>query len=137
VIELLKGSIVCGKSGKPLQVLAIDGEKVVVKSGEDLLRVDRSKILQVLTPPLPKTTGIEIGDRLKRKPQTQTKYPKAWFPQGSDPRQPMIDAIESATVEQISLDGYWVRNPIGEVYHISESSIKEGAWELISRYQQN
>jgi hypothetical protein len=47
VIELLKGSIVCGKSGKPLQVLAIDGEKVVVKSGEDLLRVDRSKILQV------------------------------------------------------------------------------------------
>jgi hypothetical protein len=53
MMQILEGSIVTGESGKPLKVVMIDGEKVVLKSGDELLRVDRSAILQVLTQPDP------------------------------------------------------------------------------------
>jgi hypothetical protein len=65
MLQVLEGSIVCGKSGKPLEVVAIDGGKVVVKSGDNLLRVDRSAILQVLSsPPPPTGQNFHIGDRV-------------------------------------------------------------------------
>jgi hypothetical protein len=68
MLQILEGSIVAGKSGKPLKVVAIDGEKVVVESGDELLRVARSAILQVLAPPktVHPTTGqsFHIGDRV-------------------------------------------------------------------------
>jgi hypothetical protein len=72
MLQILEGSIVCGKSGKPLEVVAINGGKVVVKSGDDLLRVDRSAILRVLSSPeptqLPPQTitgqSLHIGDRV-------------------------------------------------------------------------
>jgi hypothetical protein len=60
--QILKGSIVCGKSGKPLEVVAIDEGKVVVKSGNELLRVNRSAILQVLLTPPEAITPLTVGD---------------------------------------------------------------------------
>jgi hypothetical protein len=110
---------------------------VFLESDTGVVKAKRSAISQVISSPA-KPTGIEIGDRLRRKSQPQTKYPKAWFPNGIDPRPPTIDAIESATVECLSPDGYWVKTPEGKTYHVSESSIEAGDWELIERnYQQN
>jgi hypothetical protein len=64
MLQILEGSIVRGKSGKALEVVAIDGEKVVVKNGDDLLRVDRSAILQVISPapkaPAPLAVGVTV-----------------------------------------------------------------------------
>jgi hypothetical protein len=128
MVKILEGSIVAGKSGKPLEVVAIDGEKVVVKSGSELLRVARSAILQVLSPP---PTGIEIGDRLRRNAQPQTKYPKAWFVNEVDDRPPTVPEIESATVERFSSEGYWARTPDDRLFHVPESAIEEGTWRLI------
>ncbi len=64
MVKILEGSIVAGKSGKPLEVVAIDGEKVVVKSGDELLRVARSAILHILSPPPPTSQNFHIGDRV-------------------------------------------------------------------------
>jgi hypothetical protein len=128
MMKILEGSIVAGKSGKPLEVVAIDGEKVVVKSGSELLRVARSAILQVLSP---QTTGIEIGDRLRRNAQPQTKYPKAWFVNEVDDQPPTVPEIESATVERFSSEGYWARTPDDRLFHVPESVIEEGTWRLI------
>jgi hypothetical protein len=68
MIALEKGAIVVGKSGKQLEVIEVDGEKVLVRSGNDLLRVDRAKILHVIAPPtrqLPPAQIFHIGDRVK------------------------------------------------------------------------
>jgi hypothetical protein len=62
VLQILEGSIVAGKSGKPLEVVAIDEEKVVVKSGEKLLRVDRSAILRVISPPPETPNPLAVGE---------------------------------------------------------------------------
>jgi hypothetical protein len=129
MLQILEGSIVCGKSGAPLKVVAIDGERVVVKSGDELLRVARSAILNVIS--IPEPTGIEIGDRLRRNAQPQIKYPKAWFVNEVDDRPPIVPPIESATVERFSIEGYWVRTPDDRLFHVPESAIEEGTWELI------
>ncbi len=122
MLKILEGSIVAGKSGKPL--------KVVVKSGDDLLRVARSAILQVLSPAT-ETTGIEIGDRLWRNGQQKAKYPKAWFVNEVDDRPPTVPEIESATVERFSSEGYWARTPDDRLFHVPESATEEGTWRLI------
>ena len=131
MLKILEGSIVAGKSGKPLKVVAIDGEKVVVKSGDELLRVARSAILKVLSPPPSEPTGIEIGDRLWRNGQQKTKCPKAWFMDEVDDRPPTVPEIESATVERFSSEGYWARTPDDRLFHVPESAIEEGTWRLI------
>jgi hypothetical protein len=133
--QIFKGSIVCGKSGKPLEVVAIDEGKVVVKSGNDLLRVARSAILQVLSSPPPEPTGIEIGDRLARSTQAKKPYPKGWFPNGIDDRPTTVDAI-SATVTGFSADGYWANTDEGKEYHISGYSIECGGWKIVRQNNQ-
>jgi hypothetical protein len=135
MLQILEGSIVCGKSGAPLKVVAIDGEKVVVKSGDELLRVARSAILQVLSSPPPEPTGIEIGDRLARGTLGKKPYPKGWFPNGIDDRPTTVDAI-SATVTGFSADGYWANTDEGKRYHISEYSIECGDWRIVHQNNQ-
>jgi hypothetical protein len=129
--DLAIGSIVYGAAGKSAKVLSIDGELLTINTPAGVRTISLAKVARVEPPQEP--TGIEIGDLLRRKPQPETKYPKEWFPKGIDPRPPMIDAIESATVERVSLDGYWVKTLIGDTYHVSESAIEEGVWELEQR----
>jgi hypothetical protein len=62
MLEILEGSIVTGKSGKPLKVVAIEGEILILCTGEGEIRAKRSAILQVLSAP-PKPT-FYIGDRV-------------------------------------------------------------------------
>jgi hypothetical protein len=127
--DLAIGSIVYGAAGKSAKVLSIEGDLLTINTLAGIRTIPLAKVARVEPPP----TGIQVGDRMRRKIQSQTKYPKAWFPKGIDPRPPMIDAIASATVERVSLDGYWVKTTEDKTYHISESSIEEGVWELEQR----
>ncbi len=130
MLQILEGSIVTGKSGKPLKVISVDGNGLVLESDTGVIKAKRSAILQVLEPP-PEPTGIEIGDRLRRNAQPQTKYPKAWFVGEVDDRPGKVPPIESATVERFSIEGYWVRTLDDKLFHVPESALEEGTWELI------
>jgi hypothetical protein len=221
-MQIAEGSIVCGKSGKPLRVISASEGKVVVKTDGRLIRVDQSLILRVISPPptkpaplaigdtcyycgsqywqqyrgmelkafmlregywtcekpdgyrttnispselsrspvdkptkkaakqvqkgqwvkdweknnqrqvsATKATGIEIGDQLRRNTQEQTKYPSSWFPGEADDRDHFVYHVPFATVERISSEGYWARTTDDRLFHVPESAIEDGTWELI------
>ncbi len=136
MLQILEGSIVTGKSGKPLKVIGVDGDGLVLESDSGLLKAKRSAILQVLRSP-PKPTEILIGDRLQRNVQPQIKYPQKWFLGEVDDRSLSVPPIESATVERFSPSGYWVRTVARTLYHVPESAINDGTWELINEYDRN
>jgi hypothetical protein len=64
MLEILEGSIVTGKSGKPLKVIGIDGDGLVLKSDTGVVKAKRSAILRVIS--LPPATGqsFQVGDRV-------------------------------------------------------------------------
>jgi hypothetical protein len=132
MLQILEGSIVTGKSGKPLKVISIDGDGLVLESGGEVIKAKRSAILQVLSPPPSEPASIQIGDRLRRNAQPQTKYPSKWFVDELDDRPRTVPPIESATVERFSIEGYWVKTPDGRAFHVPESDAEEGTWELIN-----
>jgi hypothetical protein len=133
MLQILEGSIVTGKSGKPLKVISVDGDGLVLESDTGVVKAKHSAIVRVLSPPEPE--GIEIGDRLARGTLGKKPYPKGWFPNGIDDRPTTIDAI-SATVTGFSADGYWASTDEGRQYHISEYSIECGDWKIVHQNNQ-
>jgi hypothetical protein len=62
MLEILKGSIVSGRSGRPLKVISVDEDILVLESDDGLVRAKRSAILRVISPPpVPK---YYLGDRV-------------------------------------------------------------------------
>jgi hypothetical protein len=137
-LNVLPGSTIVGESGKALVVDRVDGDIII--SGDR--RIKLSAVVRVV-PPLPPPTEIieieppeiHIGDRLRRKQLRQTHYPPKWHLRGIDERPRSIPSIE-AVVTKFSPDGYWVE-AAGDLYHVPESAIEAGDWELVSEYQQN
>jgi hypothetical protein len=136
MLEILEGSIVTGKSGKPLKVIGVDGDGFVLESDSGVLKAKRSAILKVLMPPH-EPPEIQIGNQLKRNVQPQIKYPQKWFLCEVDDRSLSVPPIESAIVERFSPGGYWVRTLAGALYHVPESAIDDGTWELIHAFKTN
>jgi hypothetical protein len=73
VLQILEGSIVTGKSGKPLKVISVDSDGLVLESDSGIVKAKRSAILRVISPPPeptqlpPQTIASEllhIGDRV-------------------------------------------------------------------------
>jgi hypothetical protein len=60
-VSISIGSIVSGKSGKPLKVLAVNGDVLDVLGDTSSFKVRRSAILKVI-PPRPK--AFKLGDRV-------------------------------------------------------------------------
>jgi hypothetical protein len=134
MLQILEGSIVTGKSGKPLKVISVDGDGLVLESDTGTFKAKRSAIVRVLSSPPPEPS-TEIGDRLTRSSLANKSYPKGWFPNGIDDRPITIDAI-SATVTGFSADGYWANTDEGKQYHISEYSIECGDWKIVRQNNQ-
>lgn len=61
-VNISIGSIVSGKSGKPLKVLAVNGNVLEVLGDAGSFKVRRSAILKVI-PPRPQ--AFELGDRVR------------------------------------------------------------------------
>jgi hypothetical protein len=64
MLEILEGSIVTGKSGKPLKVISIDGDGLVLESGTGIVKAKRSAILHVISSPPATGQSFHIGDRV-------------------------------------------------------------------------
>jgi hypothetical protein len=64
MLEILEGSIVTGKSGKPLKVISIDGDGLVLESDTGVVKAKRSAIMRIIS--LPPATGqsFQIGDQV-------------------------------------------------------------------------
>jgi hypothetical protein len=119
-VDISIGSIVSGKSGKPLKVLAINGDVLEVLSDAGSFKVRRSAILKVIPPPtadapIPSVPRICIGAYLKR---NQLKYRGKDYP-----------AIQHCEI--ISRNGmdWLVKTPIGEIFNVSSHAIEVGDWE--------
>lgn len=127
-MQVAEGSIVCGKSGEPLRVLSADEGTVVVQKDSQLLRVDQSLILRVLSPPPDK---IQVGDYLKRCFKDPVQYPAALLANNSQRSTHGIYPVRKAVVEGLSHDGYWVRSiDDGEIFHVPVTAIEDGVWEF-------
>jgi hypothetical protein len=112
--------------------LPLDGDVII--SGDRKIKL--SAVLKVEPPP-PEPTEIQISDRLRRNVQPQIKYPQKWFLNEADNRSLSVPPIESAIVERFSPGGYWVRTAAGNLYHVPESAIDDGTWELIHEFKTN
>jgi hypothetical protein len=64
MLEILAGSIVTGKSGKPLKVISISGDGLVLESDHGLIKARRSAILRIISAPPPTGQTLHIGDRV-------------------------------------------------------------------------
>jgi hypothetical protein len=69
MLEILEGAIVTGKSGKPLRVISINGDGLVLESDTGLVKAKRSAIVTVISPALAKvepppeaTAPLAVGD---------------------------------------------------------------------------
>lgn len=51
-MQILEGAIVTGKSGKPLKVIGVNDDVLVVGSGAEVFKVKRSAVVQVISSPL-------------------------------------------------------------------------------------
>jgi hypothetical protein len=58
MLQILEGSIVTGKSGKPMKVISIDGKGLILMTDTGVVKAKLSAILQVLTP-----SAFLIGER--------------------------------------------------------------------------
>jgi hypothetical protein len=61
MLEILEGSIVTGKSGKPLKVISISGDGLVLESDHGLIKARRSAIVRIISAP-PTSQTFHIGD---------------------------------------------------------------------------
>jgi hypothetical protein len=65
MLQILEGSIVTGKSGKPMKVISLDGRGLILMTDTGVVKAKLSAILQVLTP-----SDFLIGDsRFERRCQ--------------------------------------------------------------------
>jgi hypothetical protein len=127
-MQIAEGSIVCGKSGEPLRVISASEGKVVVKTDGQLLRVDQSLILRVISPPPDK---IQVGDYLKRRFKEPVQYPTALLGNDSQRNTYGVYPIRKAVVEGLSNDGYWVRSIDDDtIFHVPITAIEDGVWEF-------
>lgn len=65
MLEILPGSIVTGKSGKPMKVVSIEGEALVLIAGSERVKARLSAITQVLSQPQQpreRTPAFHVGD---------------------------------------------------------------------------
>jgi hypothetical protein len=119
MLEILAGSIVTGKSGRPMKVINSGEDVLVLESADgDLIKARRSAILHVITSPL-EISHLRVGDVLKRvSHHFNGKY---------------IHSIPAATVERVSHAGVWVKTNSLEaaIYHVSDMAIKEGWWQRL------
>jgi hypothetical protein len=127
-MKIIPGSIVTGKSGKPLKVLAVDEDILVLESTEGRFKAARSAVLKVLAPP---PGEIQIGDYLKRRWRKSAVYPAALV--GNEPKDNDygVSPVLRAVVERLSNDGYWVRSiDDDEIFHVPITAIEDGVWEF-------
>jgi hypothetical protein len=124
MLEILEGSIVVGQSGKPLKVVAVDGEDLVLESDTgELIKADRIAVLSVLSPPPP--DKIQVGDYLKRRFKEPIQYPAALLGNDSQRNTYGVYPIRQAVVEGLSNDGYWVRSiDDDEIFHVPITAIE-------------
>jgi hypothetical protein len=129
-MKIIPGSIVVGQSGKPLKVVAIDGEDLVLESDiGELIKAARTAVLSVLSPPPP--DRIQVGDYLRRRPKNSVQYPAALLGNDSQRNALVVYPIRKAVVEGLSNDGYWVRSiDDGEIFHVPITAIEDGVWEF-------
>jgi hypothetical protein len=64
MLQILEGSIVTGKSGKPLKVISVDDDGLVLESGDGVIKAKHSAIVQVVSLRLPTGQTLHIGDRV-------------------------------------------------------------------------
>ena len=133
-VDIQIGSIVYGRSGKPLRVTSVEKDLVLIAGESGYRKIHRSAILSVESPPL--SNRIQIGDcrrqtkgqRVWRNAHSSPKYPQAWFRNGVNKSPTIVPAIESATVERFSLDGVWIKSKNGELYHVTRTAFEIGNW---------
>jgi hypothetical protein len=125
-VDIQIGSIVYGRSGKPLRVASVDKDLVLIAGECGYRKIHRSAILKVESPQI--SNRIQIGDRVWRNSHSSPKYPQAWFRNGVNKIPSVVPAIESATVERFSLDGVWVKTKNGELYHVTRTAFEIGNW---------
>lgn len=133
MVEILEGSIVAGKSGKPMKVVRVDGNGLVLESETGIVKAKRSAIVEVLSSPPSQPQPIQIGDRLRRLPAKRTPYPARWF--GEDLKgQPLPDTRPSVSevegvVTGFAVDGgVKVRTDDGRNFRVSQVAIELGEW---------
>jgi hypothetical protein len=133
-VDIEIGSIVYGRSGKPLRVASVDQDLVLIAGECGYRKIHRSAILRVESPQM--SNRIQIGDcrrqtkgqRVWRNAHSSPKYPKSWFRNGVNNSPNIVPAIESAIVERFSLDGVWIKTQDGELYHVTRTAFETGDW---------
>jgi hypothetical protein len=70
MLEILEGSIVTGKSGKPLKVISIDGDGLVLESDTGVVKAKRSAIVRIISAPLSKPTPPPV--KVEQPPEATT-----------------------------------------------------------------
>jgi hypothetical protein len=125
-VDIEIGSIVYGRSGKPLKVASVDKDLVLIAGECGYRKIHRSAILRVESPQ--RSNRIQIGDRVWRNSHSSPKYPQAWFRNRVNKSPNLVSAIESATVERFSLDGVWIKTKNGELYHVTRTAFEIGNW---------
>jgi hypothetical protein len=125
-VDIQIGSIVYGRSGKPLRVASVEKDLLLIAGESGYRKIHRSAILKVESPQ--RSDRIQIGDRVWRNSHSSPKYPQAWFRNGVNKIPSVVPTIESATVERFSLDGVWVKTENGELYHVTRTAFEIGNW---------
>jgi hypothetical protein len=133
-VDIQIGSIVYGRSGKPLRVASVEEDILLIAGECGYRKIHRSAILKVESPQ--RSDRIQIGDcqrqtkgqRVWRNAHQSPKYPQAWFRNGVNKSPNIVPAIESATVERFSPDGAWIKTKDGELYHVTNTAFETGDW---------
>jgi hypothetical protein len=125
-VDIQIGSIVYGRSGKPLRVASVEKDLLLIAGESGYRKIHRSAILRVESPQI--SDRIQIGDRVWRNSHFSPKYPKTWFRNGVNKSPTIVSAIESATVKRFSLDGVWIETKDGELYHVTKTAFEIGNW---------
>jgi hypothetical protein len=140
-VDIQIGSIVYGRSGKPLKVASVEKDLVLIAGECGYRKIHRSAILRVESPQ--RSNRIQIGDcrsrsvskrrqtkgqRVWRNSHSSPKYPQAWFRNRVNKSPNIVPAIESATVERFSLGGVWIKTKNGELYHVTRTAFEIGNW---------
>ena len=125
-VDIQIGSIVYGRSGKPLRVASVEKDLLLIAGESGYRKIHRSAILKVESPQ--RSDRIQIGDRVWRNAHPSPKYLKSWFRNGVNNSPSLVSAIESATVERFSPDGAWIKTKDGELYHVINTAFETGDW---------
>jgi hypothetical protein len=134
-VDIEIGSIVYGRSGKPLRVASVDKDLVLIAGESGYRKIHRSAILKVESPQ--RSNRIQIGDRVWRNSHSGPKYPQAWFRNRVNKIPSVVPAIESATVERFSLDGVWIKTKNGELDRVTRHRLGTSFYCKKSKVQES